>query len=1069
MSSSTINNNINSNPSSSVNMTAMNVLDSSMKHFYGHRSNGHDEIIAFIKNIQPRAYGSKQKQHITSFAKYYMQKLPPLSDDDIDILLYGSSISSNKQENNRNKHVSSSSKLGLLDICGSSNIKSVFGVKRSAVLGIQLLYMICTSDNNPTHCEEICKRLSYAPLYKLKAMKLDRHIISDESKPEIAYKLIDIICKYCTSYNIQQYVINNDAVYKYQQWKSENTVNDNIGDDDITERLPRTWADITLEIAEEESTSTPMNALNLQSNNDTLLDNTLDNTVLHDPLGIVKQIRNNDIKSSNKNKLERNMTIQQRVKRLNTVMKQFTEKDNKSSSSSNNDIKTHRTNDSSDLSNVINDESLLNEKNKEKSINVNDENFDAELFLSSVHKNTTLAELSQGMKNLESALNTRTIQMKNLVSENYSSYVYSKQTLSHLLELLQHETLESTSYSKTYKSKQRIDSILDKIAELYNPLLIRNTEVERLKNSIILTKRYKAFFDIIGNIRRYTQNAQYTLLIKEYQLLKSIEIRNDTKNVLLSSLYNASSKKKQSHNLLIDIYASAMNIISESREQLLMLYISPYSTVYQLEQSVEWLDLLDSPTISNILIVDKLKNDSIQLFNTYIEERNGFESMPVTSKVEKLSHTMKHLIPLLQYTIKVIFNNNKDSISNNSKKLTENQEKKLYSSINEILNSYTSHIYTLFASQSILPTVCIQNMIYTLNLLIDSNIHPHKDELYHVLRTCSTTYIESIFKECSSNLVTITQNEDYTMKQSFTSDSEENIQFTTMVTKVKEQYMHTINHIIFIGINNEWSIIELCRSYGNCATEFFQSISKLVVKLTDNITENEDSISQRLLLILNNVMYFNDTMYADLYNRITSGIDKKYMKQIDHVNESICQQLDKYEENIIHSYISSKNAYIHTYITNQYKLSNTANNNSNNNNNINTNSNINEVTSVHSAIMHILLYLIDIHSELYMYSKNELESTLHSIIDHLIQYLNTHISSIQLSSLQLFIDLTFIQNILHYYLSNTSESLLKNMMNRYTQEIMSSADSKSIRNIASKILSQAEKNTSTMFAPFIHE
>jgi len=233
----------------------------------------------------------------------------------------------------------------------------------------------------------------------------------------------------------------------------------------------------------------------------------------------------------------------------------------------------------------------------------------------------------------------------------------------------------------------------------------------------------------------------------------------------------------------------------------------------------------------------------------------------------------------------------------------------------------------------------------------------------------------------------------------------------------------------------------------------------MITLVSDDDSRSSEN-DQRLLLLLNNVMYLNDSLFPDLYSKLETAMGND--ATIGRVNEQICSTLDKYEESIIDAYIRSKTAYTVAYLGNEYKSLNHTNGSGR------TNMSSTAVTSVHPAIMEVVLHLVAVHHELYLYSRNELESTFDQIVDALVQYLdkNADPASLSLSPLQVFIDVTFLKSILHYHLSATSESIGSSMISSLTRQVTQSSDGKAALATASKVLTAAQKNTSLMFASF---
>ncbi|XP_078441438.1 exocyst complex component SEC5A-like [Wolffia australiana] len=149
------------------------------------------------------------------------------------------------------------------------------------------------------------------------------------------------------------------------------------------------------------------------------------------------------------------------------------------------------------------------------------EGFDARLFLSRVHKDTSSADLESGALTLKTDLRGRTQQKKQLVKENFDCYVSCKSTIDDI-ELKLRRIEEDPDGSGTKNLCKSMESITLLANRAFQPLFERQGQAEKIRSVQGMLQRFRTLFNLPSTIRGNISKGEYDLAVREYRKAKSI-------------------------------------------------------------------------------------------------------------------------------------------------------------------------------------------------------------------------------------------------------------------------------------------------------------------------------------------------------------------------------------------------------------------------------------------------------------------------------------------------------------------------------------------------------------------
>ncbi|KAL6527499.1 hypothetical protein OROGR_016589 [Orobanche gracilis] len=159
--------------------------------------------------------------------------------------------------------------------------------------------------------------------------------------------------------------------------------------------------------------------------------------------------------------------------------------------------------------------------NAREKLNYYSEKFDAKLFLSRVHLDTSAADLESGALSLKTDLKGRTQQKKQLVKENFDCFVSCKTTIDDIESKLKRieEDPEGAGTNHLFNCIQGVSSLANRA---FGPLFERQAQTEKIRSVQGMLQRFRTLFNLPSAIRGNISKGEYDLAVREYRKAKSI-------------------------------------------------------------------------------------------------------------------------------------------------------------------------------------------------------------------------------------------------------------------------------------------------------------------------------------------------------------------------------------------------------------------------------------------------------------------------------------------------------------------------------------------------------------------
>ncbi|XVF39089.1 hypothetical protein PTKIN_Ptkin01aG0007300 [Pterospermum kingtungense] len=151
------------------------------------------------------------------------------------------------------------------------------------------------------------------------------------------------------------------------------------------------------------------------------------------------------------------------------------------------------------------------------------ENFDAKLFLSRIHQDTSAVDLETGALALKTDLKGRTQQRKQLVKDNFDCFVSCKTTIDDIESKLTRieEDPEGSGTAHLFNIMQGVSSLA---ARAFEPLFERQAQAEKIRSVQGMLQRFRTLFNLPSTIRGSISKGEYDLAVREYKKAKSIAL-----------------------------------------------------------------------------------------------------------------------------------------------------------------------------------------------------------------------------------------------------------------------------------------------------------------------------------------------------------------------------------------------------------------------------------------------------------------------------------------------------------------------------------------------------------------
>ncbi|GAB2270641.1 Exocyst complex component S5A [Dionaea muscipula] len=147
--------------------------------------------------------------------------------------------------------------------------------------------------------------------------------------------------------------------------------------------------------------------------------------------------------------------------------------------------------------------------------------FDAKLFLSRIHQETSAADLEAGALALKTDLKGRTQQRKDLVKENFDCFVSCKTTIDDIESKLKRieEDPEGAGTAHLFNCIQGVSGLA---SHAFEQLFERQAQAEKIRSVQGMLQRFRTLFNLPSTIRSSISKGEYDFAVREYRKAKSI-------------------------------------------------------------------------------------------------------------------------------------------------------------------------------------------------------------------------------------------------------------------------------------------------------------------------------------------------------------------------------------------------------------------------------------------------------------------------------------------------------------------------------------------------------------------
>ncbi|KAI9098386.1 hypothetical protein K1719_025011 [Acacia pycnantha] len=151
------------------------------------------------------------------------------------------------------------------------------------------------------------------------------------------------------------------------------------------------------------------------------------------------------------------------------------------------------------------------------------ENFDAKLFLSRIHQETSAADLEAGALALKTDFKSRTQQRKQLVKDNFDCFVSCKTTIDDIESKLK-RIEEDPEGSGTAHLFNIIQGVSVQANHAFQSLFERQAQAEKIRAVQGMLQKFRTIFNLPSTIRGSISKGEYDLAVREYKKAKSINL-----------------------------------------------------------------------------------------------------------------------------------------------------------------------------------------------------------------------------------------------------------------------------------------------------------------------------------------------------------------------------------------------------------------------------------------------------------------------------------------------------------------------------------------------------------------
>ncbi|KAK7391152.1 hypothetical protein VNO78_19563 [Psophocarpus tetragonolobus] len=398
------------------------------------------------------------------------------------------------------------------------------------------------------------------------------------------------------------------------------------------------------------------------------------------------------------------------------------------------------------------------------------ENFDAKLFLSRIHSNTSAADLEAGALALKTDFKSRTEQRKQLVKDNFDCFVSCKTTIDDIESKLRRieDDPEGSGTSHLFNIIQGVSMQANRALK---PLFERQAQAEKIRTVQGMLQRFRTLFNLPSTIRASISKGEYDLAVREYKKAKSIALPSHIQVGILKRVLEEVEKVMNDFKTMLfksmeDPQIDLTNLENTVR---LLLDLEPESDPvwhYLNIQSLRIRGLLEKCTLDHEARMENLHNDMRERalsdarwrqIQDDVNESSDINNSPIGKShpedltgeevdglrgryIRRLTAVIIHYIPAFWKVAHSVFSG---KFAKSSQVPTDSNSN---SSANKIEEKAGDGKYSSHSLDEVAAMICSTISLYGVKV---TNIF-HELEESNVLRSYMSEAIEDISKACAT-------------------------------------------------------------------------------------------------------------------------------------------------------------------------------------------------------------------------------------------------------------------------------------------------------------------------------
>lgn len=213
---------------------------------------------------------------------------------------------------------------------------------------------------------------------------------------------------------------------------------------------------------------------------------------------------------------------------------------------------------------------------------INNKNFDAIMFLRSLHNRDTFEDLARNLDTLDRDLQMQSRDLQQLVQANFTRYVKIKSRLDQIYESFSEGDAEKNQNElQVEQLKEKLDETIRFTTQKLNPVVNSDKKITNYK----LTKKFiednRFFVDLPKKLRTHLQNQDYNTMIKDYLKGKEtydkfVKYYQEKKLLPDLSANDGHTNVNQTPRVIEILWKKCNSIIENYKSQLLRLVTHPH-------------------------------------------------------------------------------------------------------------------------------------------------------------------------------------------------------------------------------------------------------------------------------------------------------------------------------------------------------------------------------------------------------------------------------------------------------------------------------------------------------------